>query len=292
MKKTTKAVLGTVHRLSLDSFFAALPSSYKGLKKFVPHPSYYGQNDEVLVKRSSASFRVNRSDWMQWHIYANLEDNSWKYALNALKATKENKFIVLDIGSNVGAFSFKLASNLMRNGLEDFTIHAFDPNPYVRERFEKNREANSLFKGKVFFYPFALSGADGTAFFDFTSENSGTGSIREKGFPVQVTSIDNFCKSRLPGKINFMKIDVEGFEPFVFDGGRSIIEKYKPVIYAEISPRLYEAKGRSANEIFNYLHHEGYSLYKDMGCRLGIIQPDKIDYFLKEEQFNILAVQS
>jgi len=289
MKKITAVTLRIVQSISLDAVLAILPPSFGFLKKLIPHPSFYKKSDEVIIKRDNTSFNVNRSDWMQWHIYANLPDDSWKFALKMLQPEKK-ALIILDIGSNIGAFSFKLASNLRKKGIENFTIHSFDPNPYIQRRFEKNMGLNPSLQNNIKFHTLAVSDFCGTTSFDFTEDNSGGGSIQGKGIPIEVITIDEFCTAKKINRLNFIKIDVEGFEPFVFDGGRKTIEKYKPTIYTEISPPLYEAKGRSERDIFRYLIDTGYSLYKDQGNGLQRIDSIASDPTLKRSSFNILAI--
>jgi len=289
MKATTRIVLKVIYNLSLDNLFASLAASFSVLTKLVPHPTFYEKNDEVKVKRNSAFFQVNRSDWMQWSIYAQLEDHAWKYSLKFLEKLGRSNLVIMDIGSNVGAFSFKVASNLMKQGLNDFTIYAFDPNPYIKEYFEKNKDMNPVSREKIHFKSVALSDFNGKAFFDFTNENSGGGSLRENGFPVEVATLDSFCENQQVGRIDFIKIDVEGFEPFVFSGGKKIIEKSRPGIYAEISPFLYQAKNRSPGEVFEYFFRHNYRLYKDRGTKLELIDRKSYDHLFNERMFNILA---
>jgi FkbM family methyltransferase len=226
---------------------------------------------------------------MQWHIYARIEDNAWQYALDYLDKLKKQNLIILDIGSNVGAFSFKLATNLSRRGISNYSIYAFDPNPYIKEIFERNLEVNYTISKHIHFFPLAISKFDGTSLFDFDKNNSGTGSISDRGFPVEVVRLDKFCETHNVNSIDFIKIDVEGFEPFVFSGARRVIEKFRPAIYAEISPRLYEAKGMSAREIFEYLVSVNYKLFKDSGNNLKVIDCNSYDSLFEETQFNIVA---
>ena len=183
MKAVTKLVLKIIRFLSLENLFIKLPIGGGILKKFVPHPSFYPVTDRISVSRGGAKFNLNRHDWMQWHIYADIQDDSTKHACEALRLKrKHGQFVILDIGSNVGAFSFKLASQLKRNN-EDFEIHAFDPSPYIASIFMENQGLNNQFKGHIFFHQYALSNYEGEAHFNFSSENSGGGSLQKEGIP-------------------------------------------------------------------------------------------------------------
>ena len=54
-------------------------------------------------------------------------------------------------------------------------------------------------------------------------------------------------------KMDFIKMDVEGWEEQVLEGGRNTILKYKPRMYIEIWPKKYE-------KISDMLREMGYFL--------------------------------
>lgn len=69
-------------------------------------------------------------------------------------------------------------------------------------------------------------------------------------YPLDSVSID--------AKIDFIKIDVEGFENEVFLGGEGLIKRDKPVIYVEIFERNQDAVEKT-------MHHLGYVLKEKWG---------------------------
>ena len=85
--------------------------------------------------------------------------------------------------------------------------------------------------------------------------NSGMSSLHPLKFRnkseevVQTKTIDSFD---LP-KMEFMKIDVEGWEEQVILGGLETIKKYNPKIYIEIRIKNYD-------NIFEIFNDMGYSL--------------------------------
>ena len=82
---------------------------------------------------------------------------------------------------------------------------------------------------------------------------------------------------------------MEGYEPFVLDGAKKLIQKSRPALYLEITPSLYQQNGRSAYEIFDYLYENNYKVFKD--GEKGLQKIDEIEHQLLEEyQFNILAI--
>ena len=57
-------------------------------------------------------------------------------------------------------------------------------------------------------------------------------------------------------KIDFMKIDVDGYEINVLRSGKKIINKYKPIIYFEFAPYLYKEFGYSPKILIDFIKKE------------------------------------
>lgn len=290
MKFYTKIILRITRALRIESSIISLSRIVPFLQKLVPHPGFYKKKDEITVTRNSTKFSLNRSDWMQWHIYADLPDNSWKLALDDLVKRNNSAPVIFDIGSNVGGFTFKLAAGLKKASMGNFKIFAFDPNSYIAEKFKKNMWLNSLDKETIHFNQEALSDSKGVATFGFNMENTGTGTLNTKGIEVKQNTLNDFCIENSIIKVDFIKIDVEGFEPFVFDGARKIIERDLPAMYIEISPKMYINNNRSAEEIFNYLFGLNYQIFMDDESSLKNIPKDAVEKLIENEQFNILAL--
>ena len=290
MKAFTKIILQTTRFLRLEPIVIYLSGVFPVLKKCIPHPGLYINEDEIVVKRNSAIFSLNRSDWMQWHIYGDFIDNSWRLAVGQLIQKKNAELVVFDIGSNVGAFTFKLANKLQQIGINDYSIFSFDPNPYVAKRFQKNLKLNKQVNGKISFIQEAMAESVGVATFGFNSENTGTGSLQGHGIEVKKNTLNQFCLENEIHHVDFIKIDVEGFEPFVFDGARKIIERDLPSMYIEISPKMYKRLNRSADEIFKYLFDLNYTIFVDEEKKIKKVDRHSNSELLELEQFNILAI--
>lgn len=60
---------------------------------------------------------------------------------------------------------------------------------------------------------------------------------------VKVNTLDNIVRQISPEQLSFIKCDVEGHELEVFQGGENTINRYKPIVLAEI----WETKQRTEN---------------------------------------------
>lgn len=122
--------------------------------------------------------------------------------------------LALDIGANVGNHALWFA---MVCGLD---VVAFEP--IVHRELVANVELNHL-EGRVRIEPVAL-GATGSRAVHF-----GRGRLRTGSGQIPVRTLDSY---RLED-VSVIKIDVEGMEPDVLEGGIETIRCNRPLIYTE-----------------------------------------------------------
>lgn len=124
--------------------------------------------------------------------------------------------VAVDGGAHVGAWSIKLAERFK-------VVVAFEPDA---DNF-KCLKANT--PKKVECYPYALGKerGKGALHAPVNPGNSGAGWVVE-GDDFDVMPLDD-----LVVRAGFLKLDVEGYEPFAIEGARRLIEKSRPVILVE-----------------------------------------------------------
>jgi len=162
--------------------------------------------------------------------------------------------IAIDVGSNRGIYAFYLA----RIGAR---VHLFEPNP---DCIRILRSWASR-KPHVVVHPVALSDENGYARLlipvdcegiqhdaSATIEKSRTGNCQEQIVPS--ATLDSFRFDQ----IALIKIDVEGHEFSVLQGGLKTIARDRPALLIEIEKRHLV---RSFSASFDLLHKEGYKSY-------------------------------
>jgi FkbM family methyltransferase len=137
--------------------------------------------------------------------------------------------VIIDIGSNVGNHVLYFGKIL---GAKN--IYAFEPRDDLFNVLKKNVELNEL-TSKVEIYNFALGSKTCRASIDYDgnlSNNLGGTSIKEdENGKFKIEKLDDVEINEK--KIDFIKIDVEGFEVEVLKGASLTIQKYKPTIWIE-----------------------------------------------------------
>ena len=121
--------------------------------------------------------------------------------------------VCLDVGSNIGQWTRPLAKRFE-------SVVCFEPNPNFRECFEKNIQEKN-----VLLWPYGLSDKEHKAKQDFNS----TVLQREDG-DIDCRTLDSFGLTN----VDFVKIDVDGFEVPLLDGARETLTKNDAVINIEM----------------------------------------------------------
>ena len=291
MKHLTVFVHKVVLRFRLEPIFFMLSYLSNSFLKWIPNPKLYTTNNRlVTVKRNSVYFQLDRGDYMQWHIYAKQPDQSWRIALRYLK----NNTIVVDVGANCGAFCLRVAHYANEKGLINFKILAFEPNPFVYKKLLMNLAMNPQIAKYIVPVQEGLGNKEDRLTLRFNSSNTGNGSVllsrghEDDVVPVAVNTLDNYlAKSTLTAlPISFIKIDVEGFEPYVLEGAYCTIKKHTPALYIEVTEQWFNQLNLSQKDIFSELAVRGYALYAEEKNGLELIDTNLV---YSHHQFNMLA---
>jgi FkbM family methyltransferase len=258
------------------------------LKKLLPIHLEYPENTNQLVRRDGVLFNLDISDYMQWSVFIKDQDYSWQIASENIR---ENT-VILDIGANVGQFSLKLAKYIAKRHFTRIDIFSFEPNPVIYDFLKRNILLNQPDSSTITPVQAALSDDNKQISFIYSLRNSGAGRFTDKTkelLSVRAYSVDSFYNSlRTTKKVSFIKIDVEGFEPEVFNGAWQIIDKQRPVIYFEFTPPWYKERKVDAFTILEKLKEFKYSFYYEDSAKMSLLGDFKI--LNSVYQTNILAI--
>ena len=172
--------------------------------------------------------------------YENLSLNLW------YDMTRKNGFF-FDVGAHTGIYS--IVGNLDKNENNIISIEAF----YINySRLLSNFRLNKIKPDKCFLA--AASNSEGVGTFKAKTlfNHSAGGKLSKEGtLSVSKIKIDNF---KLEKKICGIKIDTEGLELEVLEGGIVFIEKDKPDIIFEINENCFD-------KCLGILKSYGYKFY-------------------------------
>jgi FkbM family methyltransferase len=131
--------------------------------------------------------------------------------------------VALDIGANVGLWSRDLCENFE-------TVVAFEPVELFRQCLQRN-----VIRGNLRIEPIALGDQETQVNMIITQDNMGHTHVDPASFGVgniPVKRLDNLDLAI----VDYIKIDCEGFEYKIIQGGEQTIRRCRPIIVVEQKP--------------------------------------------------------
>jgi FkbM family methyltransferase len=193
-----------------------------------------------------AKFKVYKNDLISdsikrgelWEPYLHLVFNKY--------VTKDS--VVIEGGCHIGTHTLKL-SQLAKK------VYAFEPLRTSWSLLKDNLTLNGV--NNVVVNNLGLSNEKGTTTFAYVNkDNIGGAVLSQEGKNVYLTSIDSMDLEQL----DFIKLDVEGYEKKVIEGGLETIKKFKPVITLECWDNYPNATLEHAIDEFQFLLDLGYRI--------------------------------
>src|SRR3989344_5946615 len=201
-----------------------------------------------------------------------------------LKEIIPSSKVVFDVGANIGDYAQEII-----NINEDVSIHSFEPDPRA---FDKLKEK------KVISNNCALGKERGEAILNLHKSKTVLNSILEihdenallEKITVKKDTIDNYARMHNINHIDFIKIDVEGYEFFVLEGAREMFrEGAVDFIQFEFSGATIESRV-FLKDFIDFFRKYGYTLY-----RVKPLSIEKVIYYPDQERFtltNYIAIRN
>ena len=155
--------------------------------------------------------------------------------------------VALDVGANIGLAALALAPLLPQG-----RILAVEPSPATAAALRRTLALNAL-EGRVAVEAVALGAVPGEAEFHAARHSAGAhlleaGTLGGAGLPrlrVPVDTVDALVARHRLGRLDLIKIDVEGFETEVLDGAAATLARFRPVVFAEFNAWVLQCNRRA-----------------------------------------------
>ena len=158
--------------------------------------------------------------------------------LEACQEVIRQSRVIFDIGANIGAtglYMSRMASNSR--------VYCFEPYPSSFQALEQNIAGNGAPRSLI---PvnLALGSKNGKLRFRESEINaSGNGAIPKTGLmsrvnrtiQVEAQTLDRFMRRQRIERVDFIKVDVEGFELDMLRGARRTLRRHKPTVLLEFN---------------------------------------------------------
>ncbi|HEY6504857.1 MAG TPA: FkbM family methyltransferase [Chitinophagaceae bacterium] len=248
--KPTESLLIRVNRLSKRN----------PLFRVIPTNNLYRKGTFRNVVRNGVVYELDISDYQEWMVYFEQKGDA---PFNIENYLREDA-IIFDIGANIGQTSLT-----MWKSLKHCRIYSFEPYPETYQKMLKNISLNNARKSIIPVDIALGSKEEEVAMFQHCEVNSGSNTIvfddlsNKSGLKkIRMMSLDQYVNNAGLERMDFIKIDVEGFEYEVLCGAVETLAKWKPSLFVEIDDNNLSEHGSSVNQVIEKLKEMGYDIRK------------------------------
>jgi FkbM family methyltransferase len=175
--------------------------------------------------------------------------------LDLMERLAAHSRVVLDVGANIGIHTCVAAAHLPEGGL----LIGFEPVPGNLAYLRRNLARNGLSE-RVRIESSAVGEAPGETVIhlDRSSGNhslaSGVVGGNHGSLPVQVITLDGYLAGAgVPGPVDLMKVDVEGYDGYVLRGAAGLLREQRPTLLAEFVPSHLANAGFDSGEFLDII---------------------------------------
>ena len=234
---------------SIDSFAARLiPPNYLYDSKSMRKLSFEGIN-----------MKLDISDAVEHFTYYSFDEP----ALQALYKFVTPGMTIIDIGANIGATTLNMAKRVGVSG----KVFSFEPSPYNYQKALENIRLNNFLNIKLINQ--GLGNKKATAcLYNVNLNNRGMQRLLDNDSDINAydkteVTIDTLDRSMQLFEIpspSLIKIDVEGYELKVLQGGLETLKKNKPALFIELDDNNLKEQGSDAKELVEFLLELQYNV--------------------------------
>ncbi len=186
--------------------------------------------------------------------------------------------VVLDIGSNIGYYGL-LASRKASQ------VYCFEPLPNNYNILKRNIQRNNI--DNITAVQKGISNEPKKLKFNVIIDGA-TCCVDGDGAEITIntTSVDSFCKGK---KVDVIKMDIEGHEPFGIKGMKKTIKKHRPTLFTECAPIYLEKNGWTYTDFIEQLK-KYYIVFFINERKRQIEEVSDTPPKVKEDYFDLLCV--
>ena len=203
----------------------------------------FADQDSHLIEMKGADYRVKVNP-----------DTFEEETIFIMQNLVKSDYTVFDIGANNGFFTALMAKQAHRGH-----VFAFEPVAKFAEQASLNCALNAADNVTILNCGLGTEAGEMTMKVNVSGKGlQGTSTLIADNFhvaehpehyeerTVRIHRLDDLVKTLdLPSRIGFMKIDTEGFDTYVLEGGLETIRANMPVIFVEAHTKRIEQAGKS-----------------------------------------------
>lgn len=212
--------------------------------------------ENVTITAQGLTWHLNPRDHVQKDLFWFGVKDRWDMEHLRRLINRQGNPVILDVGANFGYYSLLLAAHCRRIA----RIFAFEPAQRTADRLVKNIRANDMDR-TIHVKRVALGAKAGESFLMRVEGDTGKSFLWDTvtgDEAVQVKTLDGFVAEEGLTRLDLIKLDVEGAEPLVLQGGRESLARWHPILFMELNPSALQRGGFTAEALLAELRSLGY----------------------------------
>lgn len=238
------------------------PRGYERIVRLLAPPEKCGDTPELCLPRDGTLFLTRPGIPLGWYVtfFGTYEPELRKIIRTVLPPGG----VAIDVGANVGWHTLLMGRQVGNGG----RVFAIEANPSVRNQLARNIELNRL--DQVEIVPCAAAEfAKTLRFFGPSADDprSGDGHVvaiadrQSELLSVEARTLDAIVTERSLIRIDLIKIDVEGYEWPVLQGGEQTIVRFRPCILFEFDSAYAGRGDGSTQKLAAFFDRHGYRIF-------------------------------
>lgn len=226
--------------------------------------SLAGKDDLATVRRAGMRWCLDLREGIDFSIY--LLGAFERSTADTLRKLVEPGDVVFDIGANIGAHTLGLARSVGPGG----RVFAFEPTDFAFAKLKRNVALNPELELRTVLRQVFLSAkpcekVEGEIYASWPLEGNVSVHPKHRGLLVttrnaSVDTLDDFAERERIERLNVIKIDVDGYELPVLEGGLRVLAAFRPVLVMEMSPYVHAEQQQDFAALIALLRDAGYSI--------------------------------
>ena len=224
---------------------------------------FISKNQNVNRNGIKWNLDLNEGIDLSLYLFGSFEDKITN--LKKILPKKDKPLTFIDIGANIGSVSLVMAKMF-----DDLKIFAIEPTNYAFRKLSHNLNLNEELKKKVYLRQLFISNhkRPKSVWSSWNFEKSNEKHLKHSGTLKEIKQdsflkLDEFIKEENLKDIDFIKLDVDGYELDVLNSGKEFFKNNRPIIFIEIAPYLYPEFGYTVFELINFMKKFNYDFFDE-----------------------------